>query len=393
MTWIQGFPNGLTLACRPLPGARAAALGLWLALGARFQPPGAEGWSHLLEHLLFKGAGPLDGAALALRFAALGGRINAHTDREFLVLHGLVPADGLGDLLGLFTAMLLEPRFTDADLDLERSVIAREAETLSADDLQQEQALALAFPGQPLGRGLLGDARALAKADARALRAYLRGGLTGARLWVSAAGAVDPPSLAAACAPLAALPPGPAPDQPPPRFRPGRHHRSLAGPARLAWLLPAAVDEPATAAAAQVLGDGPGSRLYRELRERRGLVYGLESRLEGYTGMGLWSLRTACAPAQADRCRTLLERTIAHLAERGPGAAELAVARARLRAGLLIEAGDPEAAMERLARDVIHAGRAVELEERLDALAEVTAEAVALAVGRAWRSPLYLEWR
>lgn len=393
------LPNGIRVISYPMP-TRSAALGFWIINGVRHQAPHQDGYAHLLEHLLFKGTAHHDTRALALRFEAMGGEINAHTGRELTALHGLVPADDLYDLAALFRDMLLQPGFTAHDVAQERGVVLQEMALIQETPAEalEEAAIERVWPGHPMGRPILGDSEIIRRAGVSALRDYLRGVLQGAPLCLVAAGRVDHASLLRACAPLGELPAGAIPTQAPPRFEPGEHtaHRDVTQ-CHQAWLMPVPpMADPAYTAlvfANHLLGAGASSRLFQALREERGLVYGVQSRLELYSDAGLWLIQTACDHEHAIECRQAVEDTVRGLIEQGPAPQEMENTRRHLRAGLLLEEDDPESGMERLAREAIYLQRHPALEERLAWIDAVSSQAVQSLLANAWANAFYSEWR
>ncbi|MFP5345259.1 MAG: M16 family metallopeptidase, partial [Gammaproteobacteria bacterium] len=299
---------------------RSAAIGLWWLNGGRHQRPEQCGYAHLLEHLLFKGAAQYDAETLAQRFEAMGGRINAHTGRELTALHGLVPAENAPELLDLLIALLLAPKFNEQDAALERNVVLQEMALIAGQPAErlEERGIALTWPDHPIGWPLLGRREVLEQISARALHDYLAAQLSGGRLYVVAAGAMDHAELARRCAPLAALPGGGAPVQPPPRHVTGTHRETSGERQRLLlWIMPAPAashpDFPALLVANHLLAGGVSSRLFQELRERRGLVYDIRSRHEVYSDTGLWFIQTACDAKEAENCRRAVEDALQQL--------------------------------------------------------------------------------
>jgi len=391
--------NGLRVVSLEMPATRSVALGLWLVNGTRHQRPGQSGYAHLLEHLLFKGTSEYDALELSLRFDAMGGQINAHTGRELTAFHGLVPGDQLADLLGLLTGMLVDPAFTDADLDLEREVVFQEMAMVedAPEEAAEERAVEHAWDGHPMAEPILGREADLRQASAASVRSYLTDLLRGGRLLVSACGAVDHDRLLAACGPLARLPAGTAPETRAPGFTTfDRHETHDGAQSQLAWMMPVPpaqhADHVTRVVANHLLGGGLSSRLFQELRERRGLVYNIQSRLELYSDAGLWQIQTGCEPAQSKACRSTAEDTIELLLREGPTTAEVDHACAHLRADLLIEADDPDATMERLARETLTLGRIPPLEERLAQLDAVTPADVQRVLTEAWQQRACLTW-
>lgn len=391
------LPNGIRVISKPLREQHSVALGVWLLNGTRHEAPAESGYAHFLEHLLFKGAAELDGPALAVRLEAMGGQVNAHTGRELTALHGLVPSGDLRELLRILGDMLCRPRFDDHDISLERQVILQEMAMIedNPEEALEDRAMALAWPEHPLGRPILGRAEVIERADAAALRRYMQAQISGGRVWVTAAGDVDHAALLEACDGLSALPAGAAPPQTPPPFTPGDHQVAVRGEQKqLLWVMPVppAAADPyyAHLVANHVLGGGVSSRLFQELRERRGLVYGIHSRLEFYSDGGTWSIQTACDPRHGDECREAVCASVAELLRDGIHPQELEIARRHLAANLMIDEDHPEGIMERLAREAVYLGRHPDFAERMNRLNTVTAEAVREALAAAWRRRLYV---
>lgn len=391
--------NGVTIISRKLPAAHSASLGVWILNGGRHQNAAQAGYAHLLEHLLFKGCDGHDALALARCFEAMGGQVNAHTGRELTALHGLVPAQEMPELLHLFIAMLLTPRFNADDLAVEREVVLQEMAMIedTPEEAVEETAVELAWPDHAIGWPILGRQAVVEQATAADMHAYLRGLLTGNRLLVVAAGAVDHAALVETCAPLAALPAGTASPSSAPRFASGRHRaRHDLAQSHLVWTmktLPIGDERyPSLLLANHLLGGGVSSRLFQEIRERRGLAYSIQSRLELYSDCGLWLMQTACEPERIEECRAAVEEILQQLIESGPGADEVENSRCHLRSAMLIAEDDPEECMERLAREAIYLGRHWSTQERLAQLAEITPESVMTHLGQAWMDTLRLEW-
>lgn len=393
------MPNGVRLVTRRMPGVRTVALGVWLHNGSRHESDSQHGYAHLLEHLLFKGSATYPQFKLAQHFEAMGGQINAHTGRELSALHGLVPAADAPVLLTLFASMLCDPGFTQEDLQRERGVVLQEIAGLEdvPEEHLEEEGIARAWPDHPMGRPILGRHGSVANAEAATLRDYLRERLVGQRLWIVAVGDVDHAALLHRGEALLALPTGETPQVTPPGFQGGRseQHEDL-HQSHLLWLSPAvAIDDPHYAArlmANHLFAGGVSSRLFQELREQFGLVYALHARLESFSDAGLWLVQTACQPERADDCREIVERHWAQLAAGGPTPDEFAIARAHLRANLRLEEDNPEAAMERLAREVIYLGRHRELGELEAALDAVSPASIRSLCAAAHSEPMFIHW-
>jgi predicted Zn-dependent peptidase len=382
-----------------VPGAHTTALGIWVSNGGRHQLPAQAGYAHLLEHLWFKRTADHDTRALARRFEAMGGRVNAYTGREISALHGLVPSEDAAELAELFLSMLLAPRFDEQDLATERAVVLQEMAMIAddPDEAIEEWAIEQIWPDHAMGWPLLGRHQVLQEATAASLHDYARGLLCGGRLCVVAIGGIESDHFLNLCRPLASLPPGGTPVQPPPRFTQVRAvERCDVAQSHLLWAMPAPPvthpDYPALLMADHLLGGGVSSRLFQELRERRGLVYAVHSRQELYSDTGLWLIQTACEPKHVHRCRAAVEACIRELIGLGPDLEEPEIARQHLRADLAIAEDDQEMRSERLAREALYLGRHPSLEERLTQLAQVTPEDIARVLRQAWTLTSYFEW-
>ena len=138
-----------------------------------------------------------------------------------------------------------------------------------------------------------------------------------------------------------------------------------------------------------VLGGGVSSRLFQELRERRGLVYNVQSRLEHYSDCGIWSINTACDPSHVDECHDIVSDAIKRLINEGVDPSELDISRRHLGAGMLIDEDNPDSVMERLAREAIYLQGHPDISEFMNRLNKVTPEATQAALATAWESHLY----
>jgi len=388
--------NGVRIVTKRLGNHHSVALGVWLLNGARHESATQTGYAHFLEHLFFKGTARLDGPALALRLEAMGGQVNAYTGRELTALHGLVPKGDVPELLQILGDMLHRPRFDEQDVALERQVILQEMAMVedNPEEVLEDRTMVLAWPDHPLGQPILGRPGIIERATAASLRDYLRRQISGGRVWIVAAGDVDHDALVAACRDLEDLPAGDAPPQTPPRFVPAVHPITLdSEQSQMLWIMPIpsanADDHYARLVANHVLGGGVSSRLFQELRERHGLVYGIHSRLEFYSDGGTWTIHTACDPRHVDACRDTVSATVEQLLQDGIDSNELEIARRHLGAGLIIDEDHPDSIMERLAREAIYLQRHPDFAERKTGLNEVTAEAVRSVLTAAWTQRLH----
>lgn len=391
--------NGTRIITRHRPGFQGAAVGVWLGNGARHQSLCQNGFAHLLEHMLLQSGGGDGGDTFALALERFGGRINADTGRELTAIHGLVPGAGAAVFFERLLAVLTGARFDSEALVRERAIVLREREAIAAapELAIEEAALRLAWPDDALGWPILGSPEALAGVTPEALQDYLQQCLCTAPLWVFATGAIDHEAIVRACNPLGRLPRDPARSSGRPVFRAGHYRERRATlHSHLVWVLPVAPPKhphyPALLIASYILGGGMASRLVLELRERLGLVYGVQTRLEFYSDTGLLLVQTRCTPSHSLTCRRAIEDVITRFLREGPEAHELELARSHLYAGLVLEEDDLELSMQRLAREAIYLGRHPGPDDYARALASVGPEEVRNALSAGWGSHLSLVW-
>lgn len=393
----QTLPNGTQVISQHIQGIQSVALGIWLRHGSRNEASHQAGYTHLLEHLLFKGSKQYSTTQLAARFAAMGGQINAQTGRELTVLYGLVTADKLSELLGLLLRVFLAPAFSEADVVHERQTVLQETASFSD---KEDAILAQIWPKHPLGNPITGQMKTLQNATAACLHSFWHENLQGCRLYITAAGAVAHQDLVQSCTELVDLPLGQIPKQQSPLFVPINHqfeiqNLSSISQVQLTWVFPAPpVASPVLLVymiANHLLAGSTVSRLYQALRVDRPLVYGVQGRLECYTDAGLWWIQMVTPVQHLAVCRQMVETVWQTLAANGPTSAELACTLAHFQARLQLEADDTQASMERLAREAIYLGEIRTPASYLAQLEMVSAVNIRDIMQEAWTNRAYFE--
>ncbi|MFI4966233.1 MAG: M16 family metallopeptidase [Caulobacterales bacterium] len=365
-----------------MPGLQTVALSVVGDRGARAEDVARSGWSHLLEHMVFKGAGARSAREIVEVIEAQGGHINAATGYERTSFQVRALAGGLDLGSAVLADLVQRPTMDPADLAREKQVVAQEiAEAADApDDLVFELAQAAAFEGQPLGRPILGTPQSIAETTPETLGAW-RASLYGpATLVVSAAGAVDEDDLlrlaerdfGQAADGGAAIP---APE--PATFTGGqRPVAKTLEQANLVLLLPAVgVRDPAYFALrllAEVLGGGMASRLFQEARENRGLAYAIDAYSETYADTGVLGVFAGCAAKDAAELARVAAGEIAGMLK-PVGDAELARAKAQLKGAMFMGREGALARAEQAAGQVLLFGRTLEPAEVAAQVDAVTA--------------------
>jgi len=381
MTQVHTLANGVRIVADPAPGFETFALTVVAGRGARAEDEARSGWAHLLEHMVFKGAGARSARDIVETIEAEGGSVNAATgyERTSFQVRGL--AGGLPLGMAVVADLMLRPTLSPADLTQEVGVIAQEiAEAVDTpDDFVFELAQAAAFAGQPLGRPVLGTEASIGAADPAALEAWRARLYAPDALVVSAAGAIGEDELLRLAERLF----GGAPKVESVAPTPASFTGGRAGEARrleqahLVLFLPGvgATDPDYFAARVltEALGGGMSSRLFQEARERLGLAYAIDAFAESYQDAGLIGVYAGCAAKDATALAKVVASEFRKLAD-GVGAAELARAKAQLKAALFMARESLSARAEQAAAQLLVFGRLLTTQEIAAAIDAVTAD-------------------
>lgn len=376
------LPNGVRVALDPMPGLGTAALGVWQRVGARWEPAEQNGIAHLFEHMAFKGAGSRDARQFAEAIENVGGVMNAATGYERTAYYARIVAEHAPFALDLIADILFAPHWAPDDLEKEKGVVAQErGEAFDVpDDRVFELHQGALYPGQPLGRPVLGSDESLANVSVETLRAFHDAHMTPDRMVISIAGAFDRNALLDRVhARFADLKPRAAQTCASAHAEAGR-----ASEARkleqthlvFSWPAPPAGSDALIAARllSEVFGGGMSSRLFQEVREERGLVYAIDSFLDAVEDDGRLCVYAGCSAKTAREVAVIVRDQLALMAEQGPHADELARAKAVARAQILMGLEAPSARAEARAAQVFQRDRLIPFEEIRAKLEAVTAE-------------------
>lgn len=391
---ISKLASGLTVVTDNMPHLETAALGVWAGVGGRDEKPNEHGISHLLEHMAFKGTTGRSSREIVEEIEAVGGDLNAGTSTETTSYYARVMKADVPLALDVLADILANPAFEPDELEREKNVIVQEigAAQDTPDDVVFEHLNELCYPDQPMGRSLLGTAKTLRAFNRDSLRGYLSTHYRGPDMVVAAAGAVDHNQVVAEAerrfASFGATP-GPKPQAA--QFGKGGAkvvHRELEQ-AHLTLALEGVPQTDLSLFSLQVftniLGGGMSSRLFQEVREKRGLCYSIYSFHAPYADTGFFGLYTGTDPADAPEMMEvvvdIMNDSVETLTE-----AEIARAKAQMKAGLLMALESCSSRAEQLARHVLAYGRpqtAQELVARIDAVSvESTRDAARALLSR-----------
>lgn len=397
---IDFTSHGLRVVTCPVVGVETVAINLLADTGARYEDEARNGLAHLFEHMVFKGSNRRSARAIAEEMEDVGGQLNAWTSRDMTVFHARLLAKDLPLGLDIIADMLTNPRFDADDMEREKHVVLQELGEArdTPDDIVFDHLQEAAYPGQALGRSILGSEASLARLTVEDLRDWRDSHYQPAALTLAVAGKVDHAQamqLAEAAFPADHSPnAGRNADRnagrssgrraaEPVRFAPGQaadHRRAEQAQLTLGLPAPGHHDAAHDAALlfAMAVGGGMSSRLFQDVREQRGLAYSVSAAVTPYHDGGLMSVHAACAKANAAAARDLID-TVLHNAAKTLEPAELDRARAQAVAGLLMALESPTGQADYAARQLVIHGRWMAPSEVIARLNSVDIEAVRAA--------------
>ena len=387
------LPGGLRVVTESMPASRTAAFGIWVGVGSRDEAPSIAGASHFLEHLLFKGTRTRTGLEIARTMDAIGGEFNAFTTKEATCYHATVLDDDLAVAVELVSDIVLDATIAAEDVDVERAVVLEEIAMRDDDpsDLVHDEFSSALLGDTPLGRPILGTSESIAALTRTQINGYYRRRYRPEGMVVAAAGNVEHRQVVRLV--RAAF-----------RGRLDRdavvaRPRTAAPPTRMAPAQPVSVIEDDTEQAnillgmygldrlderrfalgvlSSALGGGMSSRLFQEIREKRGLAYSTYSFASQHAGTGLFGLYAGCQPAKAHEVIEIMREQLADVAAHGLSADEVARGKGQMRGGLVLGLEDSTSRMSRIGKSELSFGQVIEVDQLLRRVERVTVEDVA----------------
>jgi predicted Zn-dependent peptidase len=380
---LTTLDNGLRVVTDSVDHVETASVGLWLGAGARQEDAAINGVAHLIEHMLFKGTARRSAQDIAEQIEAVGGALNAYTTRENTAYYAKVLKEDLALAVDIIGDMVMNPALDGAELDRERSVVLQEIGQTqdTPDDIIFDHMQTVAFPDQALGRPVLGTVETVAGLGRDTLFGFIAGQYGAGRAVLSAAGRVDHDALVElAAGTLDAMPAGgpvPAPES---GYRGGeaRAVQDLEQVHLLFGFQGVSVhddDLVAQAVYSTILGGGMSSRLFQEVREKRGLVYSIFSTSSSYTDTGLFRIYAGTGAHQVADLVPVICDEVAGLAG-DLSDAELDRGKAQLRAQVLMGLESMDGRCEQHALNLLRYGRVIDTDEMTARIAAVDRAAV-----------------
>ena len=392
---VTTLDNGLRIATDAMPQVESVSCGIWIDAGARHEPAEVNGVSHLLEHMMFKGTARRSAQDIADEIEAVGGHINAWTSREATAFFCKTLKGDLPLAIEILSDIVQHSAFDEAELARERDVVLQEiGQALDTpDDIIFDHFQRAAYPDQALGRPVLGDPAIVGAFPRDRLDRYHKANYTAPRAVVAAAGNLEHDVFAAMVEErVAALAGGGSPAAEAACYSGGdyREERDLEQLHLLLGFRGAAqMDDDYFAAMlhSTILGGGMSSRLFQEVREKRGLVYSVSSHNTAYADTGLYGIYAGTGPDKAAELVPVVFDQLADLAGK-VGPEELARAKAQARAGLLMSRESTGARCEQLAHHMLVYGRPLTPTEILRKIDAVDEAAVSAFGGKLLAGPL-----
>jgi predicted Zn-dependent peptidase len=377
------LPNGIRVVTEHMAGLESAAVGIWVTAGGRHESDAETGVAHFLEHMAFKGTKRRTAQGIAEEIEDVGGYLNAYTSKEATAYYARVLGEDVPRALDILADILTGSVFETRDIRVERGVILQEIGQVldTPDDIIFDWLHELSYPGQPFGRPILGPVELVRRFGKADFRRFVRHHYTPDRMIVAAAGRVDHEGIVRLVTSLLGhIRPRKAEPAPPARFSGGeRREVKPLEQAHLALSLEAPGARDAGLFATQVfttaLGGGMSSRLFQEVRERRGLCYTISAHNAAYDDTGAVTIYAGTGADQVAELAAVTADEVRRAAD-GFDAAEIARARAQLKAGLLMGLESPASRCERLARLTAIWGHVPPLAEAVARIEAVDAAAV-----------------
>ena len=393
------FTSGLRVLSERMPGVRSVALGFWVLAGSRDEPPKISGSSHFLEHLLFKGTKTRGARDIAEAFDSVGGDVNAFTAKEYTCFYARVRDRDLPMAVEHLCDMLQNSVIRPADVDAERQVILEEIHMHddTPDDAVHDVFNETLWPNHPLGRPILGTVESIEAATRDQVRRFYQRHYMPSDFVVVAAGSVRhdellglirahmPAGEIASEGPAAwnlrAIGTAPAPSgQEVVRRRKTEQAHLVVGTNGLSRSDP---DRFALGIVNVALGGGMSSRLFQEVREKRGLAYSVYSYHTMFVDAGLFAAYAGTTPARAKEVLSIVRDQLESVAEAGLTEDEFERAKGHMKGSLVLSLDDPSGRMSRIGKSEISHGELLTVNEmlrRIDGVSFDDAKAVAKRV-------------
>lgn len=369
---VFALPNGLRIVCEPMPSARSVAVGVYIGTGSRDERPDEYGISHFIEHMLFKGTLRRDALDIVREIEGRGGYLNAETDKEYTAFYARVLPEDLSVALDVLADMLLSPRLDLEDIEREKRVVLEELRELM--DYPEEYVYDLfaqtLWSRHPLAHPVIGTEPCILAVDRVHLRRVMEERYVASKTVVSVAGQVDADQLV----PLVERFFGEMrTDQTDTSWRPVRataRRRLLRRPTHQIHFCMGTAGYPlyderkyTLAVLDTLLGGSMSSRLFQEVREKRGLVYQINTSAVAYREGGYFAVHANCSPENYKQVIEVTQEQLRSVCEAKLGEEEVRNAKHQLRGSLLMSTESVNGRMSANAKSLLFHGRVITVDE------------------------------
>jgi predicted Zn-dependent peptidase len=395
--------NGMTVVTESMPGAHSVSLGVWLGVGSRDEPARLAGTTHFLEHLLFKGTTRRTAAEISSEIDSVGGELNAFTGKEYTCYHARVLTRDVPLAIDLLSDMLVSSTLPAGEVETERDVILEEI-AMNEDDPDETAHDAFArglFGDAPIGRPIIGTVESIGTLSRRQILGYFRRRYSADRLVVTAAGCVEHADVVGQVRAGFEQVRGEPDSAPFGLRRPRRPPRLVAGstqlvsrPTEQACFVIGVPGVPhrdrrryAMSVLSTVLGGGPSSRLFQEVRERRGLAYSVYALTSSFAETGYFAAGGGSLPDKLGSVLEVVNDQLDSLVSEGITTDELIRAQGQLRGSFVLGLEDTFSRMVRLARSELIDGELPSVDEILRRIDAVTLDDVTAVTAELLEAP------
>ncbi len=377
--------NGIRVLTNRMPHIRSISMGVWVNVGARDETPDENGLSHFIEHMIFKGTKRRTSYQIAKEFDAIGGHSNAFTSMENTCYHAKVMDTHLTTMVDILSDIFLNSVFDPKEFEKERPVIFQEIGMVEDNPEDYIHVLSgNAFWGEnPLGRSIMGSRENIARFNAKILKKFFQRFYQPERIVISASGNLSHDAFVNLIRKAfeSIHPSNSFPERitPTGQFNIHLHHRKLEQVHVCIGTKGLAIVDPKRYAFSllnTILGGNMSSRLFQEIRERRGLAYSIYSFISSHVDTGMFGVYIAVNPKTSLKSTELILREMRKLKEMRVDPTDLNNAKEYTKGGLLLAAESVDNHMVRLAQNEIHFGRQIPLKSVIDKIEAVTGDEI-----------------
>ena len=377
------LPNGVRILTEEVPSVRSAAIGICVEAGSRHEGERERGMSHFIEHMVFKGTAQRSAQDCAILMDRLGGQVNAFTTKECTCFYAKTLDEELPAAIDLLSDLFFDARFDEADVNVERGVILEEIGMYedTPEDLVTERLFSAVFRGHPLGRPILGTEASLRGVTGRRLRAYRKRHYTPGRTLIALAGRFTAADIEQIKARFSGMTGTYAVENEPAVYRPAvtvcrkdieQNHLCLAFPG----VTLGSRDRCAMQLLSNIVGGNMSSRLFQEVREKRGLCYNIYSFGAAHEDVGLFCIYAALSREMEAEALRVLTENVRRVAREGVTEEELVLAKEQTKASIFLGMESTVSRVNQMAKGELYRGEVLSGEELAALFEEVTLERV-----------------